>query len=518
MSQALSNVFKLKDIINVKDPAFGAKGDGVTDDTLALQAWANAISISPNSADFEYVSGRVGYLPKGTYLFSAPIDINGAFFGEGRGISILKATTSTAVIKMFFNASLTDTAFSAGGKYYGFTINGNFVSTGDLVSIGVMNFISFSDVSIGRTLGNGLVLRGTQNALFEQVHISDCVGSNVILKNGTSQGQPLGAAGNTFLRCHIDKYGSYGMESQEGAFANLVYSTIYEFNKVTALAPVLLNSATSGSTALSFYDSDLNGDTAGMSGIRITNNCGVSLNNSGIFNSSGSGNHAIEITTSQPSSVLVRVSGNMRFSGFTNQYYLNGGDCLVLDNANYVKQITNLFGTTGAQTQDSRIFYDLQSVISLKRGQIQFPSTQNPSTGANILDDYEEGSFTPAITFGGGATGIAYTFQGGKYVKIGRLVFISAQISLSSKGSSTGTVLITSLPFTSDTTKPGLWTTGDYSGMGLPANTYLVGRITDSAATIELFALDNTGKTVITDAHFTNSSNIVFSATYIANQ
>ena len=57
---------------------------------------------------------------------------------------------------------------------------------------------------------------------------------------------------------------------------------------------------------------------------------------------------------------------------------------------------------------------------------------------ANALDDYEEGTWTPALDFGGGTTGITYSTQVGKYTKIGNLVVVSWRIYLANKGSSTG--------------------------------------------------------------------------------
>jgi hypothetical protein len=82
-------------------------------------------------------------------------------------------------------------------------------------------------------------------------------------------------------------------------------------------------------------------------------------------------------------------------------------------------------------------------------GQIKFPATQNASADANTLDDYEEGTWVPSISFVGGTTGITYGSRVGRYVKIGRVVTAQGYVALTSKGSSTGAARLTSLPFTS---------------------------------------------------------------------
>ena len=71
------------------------------------------------------------------------------------------------------------------------------------------------------------------------------------------------------------------------------------------------------------------------------------------------------------------------------------------------------------------------------------------ATAANLLDDYEEGTYTPAISFSGGTTGIQYNSgaTAGVYTKVGRMVTVSVNVTLTNKGSSTGTAEIT-LPFT----------------------------------------------------------------------
>jgi hypothetical protein len=78
---------------------------------------------------------------------------------------------------------------------------------------------------------------------------------------------------------------------------------------------------------------------------------------------------------------------------------------------------------------------------------ITFPVTQSASSNAKTLDDYEEGTFTPTLTFGGNNVGMTYNYQKGYYAKIGKNVYFNIYISVSSIGSSTGVAAITNLPF-----------------------------------------------------------------------
>jgi hypothetical protein len=85
-------------------------------------------------------------------------------------------------------------------------------------------------------------------------------------------------------------------------------------------------------------------------------------------------------------------------------------------------------------------------------GKVQFPATQTPSADPNALDDYEEGTWTPAITFEtAGNLSVAYTAQVGHYVKIGRRIFFDFHITTSTFTHTTasGAARITGLPFTS---------------------------------------------------------------------
>ena len=63
------------------------------------------------------------------------------------------------------------------------------------------------------------------------------------------------------------------------------------------------------------------------------------------------------------------------------------------------------------------------------------------------LDGYEEGTWTPIPTFGGGNTGISYSSTG-QYIRVGRKVTALWEVVFTNRGSSTGQFQITGLPFT----------------------------------------------------------------------
>lgn len=78
---------------------------------------------------------------------------------------------------------------------------------------------------------------------------------------------------------------------------------------------------------------------------------------------------------------------------------------------------------------------------------ITFPATQNASSDANTLDDYEEGTWTP--TQGAGLTVVGAFSSGGAYTKIGRLVTVTGYVSgATSVAVSSNGQLTANLPFT----------------------------------------------------------------------
>lgn len=81
MSKARSLANRANDIVSVLD--FGAVGDGVTDDTAAIQAAAAYVSLN----------GGALHIPKGTYIITDHFPItasNVRVFGDGMGASVIK--------------------------------------------------------------------------------------------------------------------------------------------------------------------------------------------------------------------------------------------------------------------------------------------------------------------------------------------------------------------------------------------------------------------------------------------
>ena len=181
-----------------------------------------------------------------------------------------------------------------------------------------------------------------------------------------------------------------------------------------------------------------------------------------------------------------------------------------------------LNGTTGITTPDitsttSTLGALTQALDLGSTGQIVFPATQSASADANTLDDYEEGTWTPAVTFGGNSVGQTGTFAG-FYTKTGNQVFATALIGLGNKGSSTGTVGIGGLPFTSNSNSNYRATSASLLWENLAtAYVYMFGLLSFSGTNIEILAITAasfTSATNPTHAAINNNTNFRISITY----
>ena len=85
----------------------------------------------------------------------------------------------------------------------------------------------------------------------------------------------------------------------------------------------------------------------------------------------------------------------------------------------------------------------LTEAVRITPGGIAFPPAQNPSSDANTLDDYEEGTWTPVLS---GFSSVTYSYRIGTYTKIGRMVYVFWDFNVTSK-TGTGDSNISGLPF-----------------------------------------------------------------------
>ncbi len=124
-------------------------------------------------------------------------------------------------------------------------------------------------------------------------------------------------------------------------------------------------------------------------------------------------------------------------------------------------------------------------IITLTSGALKFPATEIVSGDVNTLDDYQRGTWTPSITFGGNAVSVVYSAQDGSYTKVGDRVAFNCHVEISNLGSSTGDAKIIGLPFTSK----GPNNKGYACALGLSNvgyNGYPQARVRENATSIDL--------------------------------
>jgi len=134
----------------------------------------------------------------------------------------------------------------------------------------------------------------------------------------------------------------------------------------------------------------------------------------------------------------------------------------------------------------------------------------NSATAANLLDDYEEGTWTPVIS---GATGV--TNLTGSYTKVGNLVTVWVYMLNGNIGGSPS-YSITGLPFTVDEVRSTTSSIASYDAFASNA-TSVLGLLAISSTQID-FLYNVNGSAWLTQ-NINTASNVYlhFSASYIAN-
>jgi hypothetical protein len=149
--------------------------------------------------------------------------------------------------------------------------------------------------------------------------------------------------------------------------------------------------------------------------------------------------------------------------------------------------------------------------LDLLIGQLKFPAAFNPSANPNTLDDYEEGTWTPHVEFGGATAGITYGLQVGFYVKIGTLLCYSGRIDLTSKGISAGAATIAALPFAE---VDGAANGGNFSYYANMAAAVVAPNWNVTGTTMNLTYSGGGGVVGLANTDFTNTTVLIWSGWY----
>ena len=179
---------KLRESVSVKD--FGAVGDGVTDDTTAIQAAIDAVA----AVSFTGVGSKIVFFPQGTYKITSTLLVAGSHIilqGEGIVSSlIVNYSASATAIKFAFNPEATR-MYGNGIERMRVMVNANLDSNATGIEVIHCDHFRMQDCIVENhlinLLVNGCTVGSVTNCTFftgQYFAVSPKVGSrSVVLKN-----------------------------------------------------------------------------------------------------------------------------------------------------------------------------------------------------------------------------------------------------------------------------------------------------------------------------------------------
>ena len=161
-------------------------------------------------------------------------------------------------------------------------------------------------------------------------------------------------------------------------------------------------------------------------------------------------------------------------------------------------------GATGNGTNTTTIGNASTTATYLPNGNLVFGTAgkgidfsadgQAAGMTSELLDDYEEGTWTPTFIGSGGNPTVTFTTQLGSYTKVGRLVFIKLDILVNSTSGGSGNLSVSGLPFVNSAINSGLSNAFVFNFVVSPLNYHVV----SGSDSIALFqdTITNTPSTV----------------------
>jgi hypothetical protein len=239
------------------------------------------------------------------------------------------------------------------------------------------------------------------------------------------------ASYNTAVGYQAGYYNTTGAYNSAFGYASLITNTTGNYNVAYGSGSLQSNTTASNNTAVG-YQAGYSQTTADGNAL-VGYQAGTALttgNLNSFFGAAAGG----AITTGAKNTILGRYNGNqggLDIRTATGYVVLSDGEGRPL-----------LSTVTTASVA-------LEGATPTTGTGISFPATQNASSNANTLDDYEEGSWTPTIVTSGTNPTVSYAAQTGWYVKVGRLVTIYCDVEANSISGGSGSAFIGGLPFSS---------------------------------------------------------------------
>ena len=242
-----------------------------------------------------------------------------------------------------------------------------------------------------------------------------------------------------------------------------------------------------------------------------------------ITNHDHSGGHGAAIASTNPitfASGATITAGSYqvgRDADGTNQLHFNAPNGATMEwSINDVAEMT--LSATALDLKSNNLVFSSGSGIS-------FAATSDPASGmtSELLDDYEEGTFTPTIgdnTRNGTSEGQAYSTQLGRYCKIGNWVFFQLTVIISDIGSMTNSdqAAVLGLPYSTENTAHQIFpvVVGNMTSGALPAaNAVVSGFVTYNSDNINLRCWDvTTGTSDLLISEMSPGANMTISGHY----